>query len=237
MPQLQPFWDDNYNVANPGPYYAPGEENGEPFCAPNSWDTALLAGIQAPGIVSVTPARAQDIDIKKAIGAPPVLTLVGYTPLRFAMSILIWTPAQWVRLQQIMWALQPVYQKPPASNTIAGIVNAALPATKTRSANAAFDVYHPLLAAHSIAQAVCLRLGPMTGGREKTLAIELLEKRNNKNAVHTIDFSSQVVPSFNQQTLASQNVQGTNGQQTTFTPTQGPQVPPSQGEVTLTPTP
>ncbi len=210
-----PFWDDQYNAFNPGPY------RGSTY-APNAWDTGKIKGVQLPGLVSVNASRSRHLDIKQLPGSSPIVTAVGYEPLRFTMSIRIWTPAQWDVLQQIMAFLQTV--------KLPGLPKGA-PAPQS-----VFDVYHPALSALSVSSAMCLSLGPITGGQDKTLTIGMLEKRKGTTPVAPAGPSASVAAPYDAAALASQSVSAANGKTTTFTPAQGPVVPPSQGGVTLTPT-
>ncbi len=214
MPSIVPFWDDQYNVDNPGPY-------GSVLYVDNDWDTATIGGNRIPGIVTVSVAVARHLDVKTLPGASPIVTPLGYEPTHFTMTVKIWNPIQWQTLQPIMWRLLPILNRGPA--------------TKGTSAQNTFDLYHPKLASLSIASALCLKVGDLSGGQDKTLALEFLANRHGKSAVFTVE-ASQVNAQFTND-AAPQTVQSLSGKTTTYNTAQGPQPPPSQSGVTLTPTP
>lgn len=238
MPDFVPFWDGDgqgpYTVDRPGPY---GGYNGKTAqygyngTYQTGWDTAKIKGLQLPGIVTVSPTRARHLWTIQAPGIAPIPIRAGYEPLKFQMTIKVWTPGQWLALQPIMWAMEPVWIK-----AADGTTQAAKDAAKAKEqANAAFDVYHPILATFSVSSCICEVLGPFTGDGPKTLALTFLEYRRGKSSVATTD-QSIVNEKFNAEGLANQQVKAQNGKVTTVTPTQGPQPPPSQN-VSLRPTP
>lgn len=208
MPQLQPFWDSAYSVADPGPYV------GDTFTA-NTWDTMRLGGNQVPGKVTVSISIARHLDIKTLPGAQPFVTPIGYEPTRITVSVLLWTPDQWAIMQPIMWAIMPILNRPPAG------------AKHTASAQNTFDIFHPKIANMGVSSALCTKLGDLSGDQSKTLAIEFLANRRGKSAVFTVQ-EAQVAAPYDAAALAAQSVQPLTGSPTVYSQTQGPQVPPSQ---------
>lgn len=231
MPQEQPFWDDRYSVENPGPYRQIGNYNAT-FMS-NAWDTGVIAGAKIPGIVSVTIAPARHLDIKTLPGSSPIVTVLGFEPTRFTMQVKIWTPAQWKVLQPIMWRMfpdLPGYGKPPTPKA----QRSATPGSDPNGVTNTFDLFHPKLSNMGVSSATCLKLGDLAGDQVKTLSIEFLANRRGKSKLQTVA-ESVVVAQFNAAALATQATQPLVGRPTIFTPTQGPQLPPSTAGVSLTP--
>lgn len=252
MPQKLPFWDGDdegpYTAARPGPYVGP-------LYAPNLWDTATIKGVRVPGIVTVSVGRSRHLDVKQMPGAAPWITPIGYEPVKFSMSVRIWTPGQWDVLQDIMLFLQSLFTKSLASSTAgetaaiaalnpiigAAAAAAAAAATQTRSIQNdsldVFDVYHPKLAALGIRSAMCTKNGPLSDGQDRTLSLEFLQQFAKKGKVYTPKAAEQNVNgNFNAKTLSDKQVNAANGNVVNYTQTQGPQRAPSQSGVTLTPT-
>lgn len=198
----QPFWDEASAAAYTGPDYAT-----------NPYDTAYVAGLQFPGIVTVAPARARHLDIQALPGQAPTIRLLGFEPTRFPMTCRVWTPSQWTLLQAIMEIIQPFGFIGP-SKTV-------------------FDISHPLLAQWKIRAGVCLKMGPLVGEGPgpRTLQMEWLQRSQEKPGVSTAMAAIAVTPAL--QASPTTSIQAANGKTTTFSPTQGPQVPPSQGPISL----
>ncbi len=195
LAHIEPFWDDRYTAADPGPY------QGELY-APNAWDTGIIAGVQLPGIVSVSAALSRHFDVISAPGTQPQLRIYGYEALRFNVSIKVWTPAQWNLLQVVLSTIQP-------------------------DSATAFDIYTPWCATMGIKSAICSKKGPLSGEQVKTLSLELIRWRRGKSAVATTNKSRQRADEYNYSGPATSQVSAANGTVTTMTPTQGPQVAPS----------
>lgn len=222
MPQEVPFWDSAYDVANPGPYVGP-------TYMVNVWDSGTIAGTVIPGIVSVTIAPARHLDIVTKPGIAPYVNVLGYEPTRFSMQIKIWTPAQWQKLQPIMWRLMPDlpgYGKPPQVRNAKG---------KLSSVSTTFDIFHAKLVNMGVSSATCLKMGDLAGDQVKTLSLEFLANRKGKSAILTIEEAGVAAP-YNATTLSNQANNPSNGPAGVFTPTQGPQQTPSSSGITLRPT-
>lgn len=218
MANFQPFWDDAYTVANPGPYLGA-------LYAANAWDTAKVNGAQVPGLVTCSVARSRHLWVRSVPGIAPSVTAVGYEALHFTMSVKIWTPAQWQKMQAIMSFLQPLTLTKTKRGNLALIPDKAV----------AFDVFHPNLAAQSVTSAICLKLGPLTGDQVKTLSIEFLEYTSRSQSVQT-PTASQPIESQYDPNVPAPSVAAQSGAVTPVNSTHGPQQKPSQAP-TLTPTP
>ncbi len=217
MPQLQPFWDARYDLNNQGPYV------GKTY-ADNIWDTAKILGIQVPGIVTLSVSRAKALWVIQFPSVAPRPIDIGWEPLRFTMTVKLWTPHQWAAMQPIMWAMQPINER--ATQTAAAV---------KAQRGAAFDVYHPQLAAWSVGSAICERMGPLAGDQVKTLTLQFLEYRKGDTAVKVIQQSRAVVDQYSVNAFRA-SVAAVNGANTPVNPTHGPQQPPSNAP-SLTPTP
>ncbi len=242
MPQFQPFWDPAYSIENPGPYGGLGERsfslrggrqvtdfdtpaygyNGT-FSA-NPWDSFTAKGFQFPGLCTVAVTRSRSIYVFQQPQAPPTAIKVGWEPLRFTVTVKLWTPKQWEVIQPIIWDLQPIVAK----------ANRPKPKKGDAPFDSAFDVYHPNIAAQSCHSAICEKIGPLTGGQDKTIVFSFLEYTKKGGAVARIN-EAQVADPYNADVLANQAVRTANGGTVSYTPTQGPQQKPSQS-VSLTPT-
>ncbi len=225
MGTLQPFWDNRFDEANPGPYGSL-EDGGQPaefgfngLYAKNKWDSAFIKSVRVPGIVTVDGRRTRHLYTIQKPGISPIVSAIGFEPFEFTMTVKIWTPAHWAKLQEIMAFLMPRW--------LSSGKNAPLPT--------AFDVYHPYLAALSVHSCICKSIGPLTGDQVKTMAIVLMEYVKGKSAVSKIT-ASVVDKQYKADGLANQQVKAANGKVTPVTPTQGPQQKPSQS-VSLRPTP
>lgn len=218
MPQLQPFWDADYSVTDPGPYVGP-------VYSSNPWDTAYVRGMQIPGIVTLNVVRERAIYAIAAPGIVPSNIKIGYNQIRFGMTVKLWTPQQWESFQPIIWALQPIFAKAQK------LTEAQKKSRK--AADSAFDVQYPTLAALSVHSCICEKLGPLSPeGQVRTFTMAFLEYRTGNTPVATIDTSIVDAP-FNEQQLAASQVRAANGKVTPYTQTHGPQQKPSTSGVTL----
>jgi hypothetical protein len=231
----QPFWDINFSVADPGPYYAPGEtdengdgENGHNFYPDNPFDTMTLAGERVPGVVTVNPVRKRYIWTYQAPGAAPHLNPAGFEVMRFQVQTKIWTPRMWLSLQRLVRVLMPL-----KIGTIGdGITDKQAAANDTK----ALDVVHPSLALLGVKSVICTSLGPLSGEQVKTFTFELMEYTKVSSPPRQINASRSVVPAFNKNQLTNGQVVAQSGRVPRINSTQGPQPAPSSAP-TLTVTP
>jgi hypothetical protein len=96
-----PFWDD----ADPAVLALLDDLSD----SAGPWDSLYLAGERVPGIV-VPPGGGleRSIDVKKSKGSKgAIVTYNGDDPANIEWDVLIWTPSQWSRFQDMMPLIQP----------------------------------------------------------------------------------------------------------------------------------
>lgn len=120
-----PYWDQSAlipireGIVGIGPgradFVAPGiisalpESPDEPWPPELSqWDTIIIGGIRAPGLARVTGGRGRRLPamiIPGGSGAAP--NFLGEDPVSFQISLTLWTPKQWLWLQDFIKPLLP----------------------------------------------------------------------------------------------------------------------------------
>ena len=95
----QPFWDSPR-----GAYFQLVPDLGQG----SLWDTCTLGGRQLPGIVRCEGEPGRKWDVKTGPGTDgATITDQGFEPAKPTITVTIWTPAQWLELQDILAALVP----------------------------------------------------------------------------------------------------------------------------------
>jgi hypothetical protein len=78
-----------------------------PQNSPRIWNTCVLGGKTLPGLCRVQISLAVKLDVKDpAGGAAAGMTYQGEPPAKVGITCRVWTPEQWVLLQQVLPALR-----------------------------------------------------------------------------------------------------------------------------------
>lgn len=209
MPEA--FWDlvtDGYDGAN---------------YAESDWDFVVLNGIKSPGISVVTCKPSMRIDVQKPSGGDgSPLILRGHNPAKVDIAIEVWTPAQWLLLQEFM---DVIWRRPGKDS------RQDRPGQKTATikATGAIEIQHPACRMYGVTAVVIHSPSSPerspNGGR--ILRIDALQYTpQSGNTTRKAQGSGKVVP-VTPELQRPKNVAGLPPSQTDarpFTP-----VPPSMG--------
>jgi len=114
-----PFWDSGA-ILPPSPTTlvksVPGIQSfiaGEQAAAPwpdelSPWETLTLAGVRVPGVAKVEGGRRRRLDHRTSAGASgETASDMGYDPGEFTITLTLWTPMQFLALQNMIPLIQP----------------------------------------------------------------------------------------------------------------------------------
>lgn len=92
------------------PFWDAFEEGYESSEITNPWDIVVLNGFRAPGVAEVkcTPQLKIDLPKKASHDGGPAIER-GHLPAKVDISMTVWTPAQWIALQELLFA---IWRKP-----------------------------------------------------------------------------------------------------------------------------
>ncbi|MGZ3454446.1 MAG: hypothetical protein ACXWUG_20255 [Polyangiales bacterium] len=154
MPAAPPFWNDD----------------------PESWDTAVVGGVQLPGLARIDGLElASKWDVKEAPGTDGATeTYQGYTPSSFTLLLRMWERDQWTA-----WlGLVPKFRPRPGKESPDPV-----------------EVVHPELAAWGIARAIIRKLKPKKSDDVYEVSFDMLEyfPQPKKSVTSTATSASQGV--------------------------------------------
>lgn len=153
------------------------------------WDLVIIGGAKLPGIAKVKGIAQLELDKKKTKGTNGVrLTVTGYQPGPFEVSVSIWTDEQWNVMQDWIsefW-IEPRKARPEFTTTTKrtgvnpdGTPKFAKVTTKNRAPQVAVDISHPALEAIGIVscviQGISIPEDEGSNGDIKVVKIKLVE--------------------------------------------------------------
>lgn len=149
----------------------------------SEWDTASVAGLRLPGLVSVSTSKACRLVQKKTPGSH------GASPAILAME-----PGE-IRFKMLMWMPQHLTEYEDVVNLILDTIGKSMTGKKQRPSarqlSTAFDVKHPSLAIHRIYTAYFVDFqlpekGPSTGTMVAGLRMQEFLPLSNNTAPRAI---------------------------------------------------
>lgn len=179
----QPFWAP-YKDENGAPLGYEG-----PLYSDNPWEYVVIGDMKTPGLAKVRAAPAFSVDIQKASGRDASnVILRGYRPGEVEIEVMVWTPDQWERLQEI---IQTVWRKPNktgkldlpktgkgASDAAKREEAAAIRAGAKSVQQAALTISHPAVSPFGISHVTVVGFVPIEDGPEaqtKVMRIRCIE--------------------------------------------------------------
>ena len=103
-----PYW-------YPSPHQFDGASYESP---PNVWDIVAMNSVFLPGIAKVKATKGRKMDVKQSPGSHgATITDMGYKPGRVDITLTIWTPSQWLALQQMFNGSNTYLNLEPKPNT------------------------------------------------------------------------------------------------------------------------
>jgi len=188
------------------------------------WDTATIDGHQLPGICRVMDGMTKiGIDLKKPDGKDgSTITVKGYRPGPFELSVSVWTKTQWDALTTVLDAIWRRPQKKAKG--------------KTHVSDIAVPIFHPALALYGISSCAIQGVtfpsdGPFDGA--KTVKIKCLENvpPGPKKQTKTAASKTGLAPSFS----AAQSIVDANGNEVVQSTVNSTPTPPSKNRKSLGP--
>lgn len=179
------------------PFWGGGSPEGPTF-SPDPWDIVFIGGDPLPGICEVKGIAQLEVDKKKAKGSNGVtLTVTGYQPGPFEVSVRVWTPAQWDFLQDWIDKFWVAPQKARPATVTRKVRSGSNPdgtpkfvnqTVKNKDPQVTLDIDHPACSALGITTCVVQGIAMPEAGTaegEKVVKIKLIDGRANEKKTVT----------------------------------------------------